>query len=552
MKTKLLIGGILLVLSFAGCKGCGGHDRTLLSFVPSDTKGALVFADLATTVKNLSKLIDKFSVGPLATFINQGHIELNRQIGFDPLDVKEIKKLGLAPSKGMALVPVNDQPLLIAGMSDKKILEKELQKRMKEIAAAQDYSRKTVSGVPINFISMKIGQSTRQVLMYTFSGDYVLIAGAKSSPGDLVELVQLKREQRLDTAGWYKDITSQTGKQPDMLLVVNGEKTKTMNMKIPAISKWIDKGLAWSVSIQPTSIETRVFVGLSSETAQKMMGFTEGINDAHLERYLPDDTVVALKLRADAGKLLDEAFGLDPNFKNEFDDAVQTAKKATGGDLEKESIRNLTGNLAMGLSLRSSDQINNLLRFLSQGQAEAPATPKKFENAIQFFYWAQVRDAVAWMKMLEKILSLTGESGLHVVKSTKQGTTVYRIESANTLDGTMFLLQKGDIIGGCFGENCLDHANLLLSGKARSLANIFSPGTKSLFERPSLAIGYLNWAQILHTVNGLDASAMGEGEMAAKMALDLAMAAVKNLKELTGSVHFSKEGIQISGRLELQ
>jgi len=30
------------------------------------------------------------------------------------------------------------------------------------------------------------------------------------------------------------------------------------------------------------------------------------------------------------------------------------------------------------------------------------------------------------------------------------------------------------------------------------------------------------------------------------------MAAVKNLKELTGSVHFSKEGIQISGRLELQ
>lgn len=553
MRGKLLVGSILLVLSIAGCKGCGEQDRSLISFVPSDTKGALVFADVATTVKNLSKLIDKFSVGPLATFINQGLMELNRQIGFDPLKVEDIRKLGLAPSKGIALVPIDDQAVLIAGVADKKILQAELQKRLKEMAAAGDYSSKTVSGVTIQVISAKLGQSTSPVLMYAFSGDYVVIAGAKTTADTLVKLIQLKKENSLKSAKWYQEITTRTGKQPDMLMVINGAQAKAMNSKLPGIAEWIDKGLAWSVSIQASSLESRIFIGLSPQTAKKMVGFTEGVKDTHLERYLPDDTVVALKLRADAGKLLDEAFGLDPNFKQEFDEAVRSAKQATGGDLENGSIRNLTGNLALGVSLGSSDQINQLLRTLSKGLAEAPETPQDFEKALQFFYWAQVKDASAWMQVMENILTMTGEkSGLKVSKSNNAGITIFRIESGEAKNGAMFLLQKDDIVGGCFGKDCVDKAKGLLTGKGKPLVGVLSAGTRRLFDQPSLAVGYLNWTQILEAINGLDASSMGDGGMATKMILDLAMTAVKNLKELTGVVHFSQSGVEISGRLELQ
>ncbi len=553
MKNRLFIVGILFILALTGCKSCGGHDRTLLSFVPSDTKGAVVFSDLATTVKNLSQLIDKFSTGPLATFINQGHMELNRRIGFDPLKVEDIKKLGLAPSRGLAIVPVDNQPVIIAGVANRKTLQTELQKRMKEIAAAKDHSTKTIAGVTIEFISVKLAQTTSPALIYTFSGDYVLIAGAKTPPETLARLVQLKKEQRLDTAKWFQDVTAKAGKQPDMLMVINAAQAKALDSTLPNVASWIDKGLAWSVTIQPSSVESRIFIGLSADTAKKMMGFTEGIKNAHLEQYLPADTVVALKLRANAGKLLDEAFGLDPNFKNEFDNAVQSAKKATGRDLEKDSIRNLTGNLAIGVSLGTSDQINNLLRTLSRGSGNIPAeAPEDIANAVQFFYWAQVKDASSWMQMIQNVLSMTEDSDLKASKTSDKGMTIYRLENKTAGEGLMFLLQKDDIIGGCFGKSCIDRAKGLLAGKEKSLSATLSGGTKRLFDQPSLAVGYLNWKQILDTVNGLDASSMGDGGMATKMVLDLAMTAVKNLKELTGVIHFSQSGAEISGRLELQ
>jgi hypothetical protein len=130
--------------------------------------------------------------------------------------------------------------------------------------------------------------------------------------------------------------------------------------------------------------------------------------------------------------------------------------------------------------------------------------------------------------------------------------TIYRLEGARASNGTMFLVQKNDIIGGCFGKRCVDRAEKLLATKSKNLTGVLSSGTKSLFDQPSLAVGYLSWTRILEAINGLDASAMGEGGLAAKMVLDLAMTAVKNLKELTGVVHFSQAGVEMSGRLELQ
>ena len=43
----------------------------------------------------------QFSVGPLAAFIDQGHIEMTSILGFDPLDIEDLKKLGLDPASAL-------------------------------------------------------------------------------------------------------------------------------------------------------------------------------------------------------------------------------------------------------------------------------------------------------------------------------------------------------------------------------------------------------------------------------------------------------------------
>lgn len=551
-RHALIAATCLLVATLAGCKGCGEENKSLAGLIPADVPGVVVFPDLATTVKDIKGLMDKFSVGPLATFINQGHIEVTRMLGFDPLKLEDLKKLGLDPAAGLAMVPVGEQPVLIAGVSDRKALVAEIEGRMKQLAAAEEHTSKSLDGVEVHTVAAKVGDQLIPQLHYAFAGKYVLMAWAQTKPADLVRMIKLTKEQSLEGAGWYQGLVEKALAKPDLLLVVNANSPVVKGPQAQVFKQYVRQGLVWAFSFDTTGLETRAFVGLADETAKKLAGLSSGVTDTHLERYLPADTVLAYKVRVNVGRLLDEVFDLDPDFKVEFDQAMQAGAKATGSDLERDSVRNLTGNFVFGLSLGSADQINALFSRMAEAPAEMPADNAGLPPAFKVFYWAQVRDAAAWVQVVENLLPMATErSGLQVDKSTAGQLSLLKL-SGQELGTSVYLLQKEDLIGGCMGPGCEQTAAELVAGKHKALTTSLSPGAKRLFDEPSAMVGYLNCGLLVEAISGLDANALGEGGMFAKMVLDLALTAVKNLRELTGFVRFTPEGAELSGRLEIR
>lgn len=553
MRRIFLVTSLwLVVLSLGSCSSCGKKDKTLLALVPADVPGALVFPDLAQTVVDIRALMEKFSVGPLATFINQGLIETTNLLGFDPLEVEDLKKLGFDPARGLAIVPVDQQPVLVAGVANQKALEAEIAKRMKELAAAEEVTTTDHEGVKVTTISVKLGEQNSPRLHYAFAGEFVLLAGPETPAKSLASLIKLEKEQSLEGAAWYNKLQGRTPAKPDMLLVLNAKKPELFGPEAQIVTQHIRQGLVLALSLDATGLETQVFLGLEAKTAEKINGFVGGVEDAHLERYLPEDTVMAFKGRLNVGRVLDELFGMDPGFKAEFDSTMQAAQKATGADVEKGSVRNLTGNFVAGLSLGGADQINKLMGRIAKLQAEQPTGEPEMQEAFQLFYWAQIRDAAAWVQVMENVLPLASKETQVQVEHSQQGPLkVVRIQGPE-MGTALFLLQKEDLIGGCLGTDCQKRAAELVSGKAKALPASLSPGTKRLFDEPSMATGYLNCGLVFKALSGLDASAFGDGGMLVKMMLDMGLTAIKNLKEVTGVLRILPEGIALSGRLEIQ
>ncbi|HSA23107.1 MAG TPA: hypothetical protein P5076_16740, partial [Myxococcota bacterium] len=309
----------------------------------------------------------------------------------------------------------------------------------------------------------------------------------------------------------------------------------------------------YAPGLDKAGLDAQVFLGLEPASAKRFSDWTEGVQDVHLERYLPADSVFALKARVNIERVLQTAFSMEPGFKAEYDQALQEADKALGAGVEGKTVKNLTGNFALGVRFGQADQVNQLIDQLRrmgervEAQPDAPIT-----QALQVFYWAQIRDASAWAQLVEKVLPLlTGEAKLTVDRQSQGSLTTIRL-AGGELRYDVFLLHGKDVVGGCLGTGCAELAAQLVDGKADGLPSKVSQSARALLEEPSLAVGFLGFERVLAVLKGLDADVFGEGGMLAKMAVDLATTAVQNLRELTAVVRFLPEGVHFAGHLEIQ
>lgn len=549
LRHAVLACLLALGLAFGGCSGCEKGKTDLLTLIPADAPGAVVFPDLAGTVVKLRALKEKFSTGPLGLFLSSGHNELVSRLGFDPLKTEDLQKLGLAPAKGLAVVPAPfDRSFVAVGVSDRKLFEADLRRRMKELFAAEAIEDKKLEGLTVHSLGLKMGETFAPRLHYGFCGDFALLAGPDTAPEHLAALARLEAEKSLARAAWYKGLSSRMPERADLLVVVNGQKAEAIQLQAATLKQYLEEGVAVGVALSPTGVSVEFFLGMDEKSAKRLNAFCEGVHDEHLERYLPASSVLAVKARANAGRLLDEMLSLEPRFSTDLKRALDDARQAMQMDVEAATVRNLTGNLAFGLSLGQADNINSLLARVVEGQPP----PEEAGGAFQVFLWAQVKDAGAYLQVIDKLLPLAAEKSGLVHEPARSGSLEAIRLTGPEVPGEVFLLHKGDLIGICSGRGCLETAAGLVDGQQKGVSSQMTPAAQALFERPSVLVGYANFSRMVDVLSSLDSSAFGKAGYMAKMVFGMVLTAVKNLKELTGVLRFEPGGMSMAGHLEIQ
>jgi hypothetical protein len=541
MKPRILpaILGLILVsgLSCSKCEKRG--TATIAGLIPGDVAGVLVFPDLSKTITDTDALIKKLSVGPVASFVSQGKIELARLLGFDPFVVKDWNKIGVDPGKGLAIVLDHARMVVVLGISDQKAFGAEVKRRMQELAAADQVSTEKQGGISITSVGTRIGDRTVPRLHYTFIEGYVLMTAASAAV--LQECATQKADQSLARAGWFAKLSGKVSKGADVMLLVNGPKAEAlMKERDPELASNLKEGFALAFDLAPDGLSLDSFLGLDAESAKKIGGFTTGVADAHLEKLLPDDTFAALKLRINTDKLLELVFEQDPQAKAEYDQVLALAKEAVGQDVQPGTVKNLSGNAVMGLSLGKPEQINRMIA----GQGEGD-----IGNAFRLLIWVQLKDGAAWAQIIDKALSTAGEQ----LPATRSKAGRLQILTFPGQHGVQFhVFYDQNLVGMCAGDQCTQVAAGMLEKKSPALPSKLSAEAGKLFAAESLLVGYLNFGQVLDAVSALDASAMGEGGMMVKMILDMAVGVVKNLRELTTVVRILPDGMAFAGHLHIQ
>ena len=550
MNRKLALIPLVVLLSFGwSCSKCasGGASRPT-QLVPGDTAAVVLLPDLTVLMGHLEGLLKKFSVGPVATFLTQAQLTLNRNLGFDPLKPEEWRKLGIDPARGLALaVDAGGVAVVAIGLADVKVFETEVQKRLRDLAAADQVSSASVQGVAVTTVAAKdlatpSGERLIPRLHYTVAGRFALLTAGGNDPKVLVRAASLKDAETIEAAPWFSGLLAKSSKDADLLVVLNGPKAAERLPLVPqSLIGHLKDGLSLSISLSPTGIGLRLFLGIDAETGAKLSGLQEGVADAHLENRLPEDTVLALKGRVNAGRLLDLVLSLDPATRTRYEAEMNQAKQALGMDIQAGTLGNLAGSGVLGISL---GRVENLRQAFSSGLEEDAAT------AIRLLLWIQLKDGPAFAQVLQKALALGPFQRLSPTQSTAGSLQVVQLRTPKNVE--LRLLSAGDLLGLCLGSDCEQAASQLAAGGKPSLADRLSPEAKRLFDSPSILTGILRFETIAQAVAGLDAGALGDGGLMVKMVLDLVATALRNIRELTGAIQFLPEGVALEGRLHIQ
>jgi hypothetical protein len=546
MKTRIFLYCVsCLLVCLVSCSKCNqaADSAEMTMLMPGDAPGVFVFPDLSTTIADFNTLTEKFAKGPAAPFLNQAKKELARKLGFDPFDVKGWNSIGLDPKTGLGVVLDPIRTMVVVGVSDKAIFEREIAKRIKEMAAAEDISTTNVDGTQVVTIAAKVGERKIPRLFYSLKGPYALIAGPTGSPELLAGCAKLTKEKSLAGAKWFVDLSKKMPKNPDFIVYVNGAKAQTLLQGHQSdLAMTIKEGLALALSIAPQGISADCFLGLDPAASKKLKSFSSPASNAQLQNKLAADTVFALKLSLDAAKLLETALAIRPEAKTEFDKHLAKAKEMFETDVEAATINNLSGEAILGFSVGSPDKVNKLIASRGQDLENIGA-------AIHLQVWLGLKDGKKYADIVDKAIEVAGER----LPATKSKVGPLNVLTLPTEKGFMVhLLHSDKLTGFCLGHDCPSQAAKIFEAKTENLSSSLSAEAKKLFSEPSLVAGYLNFGRVVDVLAGLDAATFGKGGMAIKLVLDMAVGAVRSMRELTAVVKPMNDGVMFQGHLKIQ
>jgi hypothetical protein len=334
--------------------------------LPADTELATVVGDLAKMRDSINTAKNKLgdSVPMTALFEEQAKNEL----GVDITDPESWKKSGIAPDGGLTLAVVNDRPVFMTYVKDKKKFEKHFSDQIKKSYDIEGMPKSEGGDTKIKIMGKEDGDQ----VAWTYFGELAIVSfppadNFDGEPGPIVDTVKAvattKEENALAQTQGYKDFTKALAKDNALAVYVNTGKfldedrmkdieSNTDELGV-ASAEWIKEnvdGAGLGMNVDGNKATVRAWFGFNEATTKSLKAVNTPTSAAPFESLATQNTLAGLRMSVnwdEFWKLYMDAMPEDE--RKQFEKQIAQAGQMAGDnlDIQKDVIDQMSGNIGV-------------------------------------------------------------------------------------------------------------------------------------------------------------------------------------------------------------
>jgi hypothetical protein len=522
----------LWCLALAGCSKCGKPAAVvpgpeLTRYLPKDAQAALVVPDLGAVGEKL-KVLEALKIAAFVAQL-QGFGDAHEyaqalmgQLGVDLRSREELAKIGLDPSRGLAVAVLDQEKFYtVVGLKDAAKLEAFLLSLAKNRLGAGVTNTRTENGVKLTWFSQMTGTAPR--LGFIVQDGFAFIA-AESSVMGLPGFVALPAEKSLakDAA-----LAAQLARLPA---------ARDLWAYVPPTSQLAKEGPlgggAFAVTLTADALTVKA--DLPWPLDEKALGSLEAKPGADLLPLLPPDAFLAARFSGDP-KLVATYWGklVGPHLLIAFNNS--------GFDFKGEVLDNLKPGAVAALSVAPEAKLG----------AGMPELDVRRTNPFRYVHLTaagDLADPAKGLATLEKLPAIAPSFGAKIEAADKFGQKVF-VTTYSQGEGVHFAQAADKVVAGAPLARLEEMLTRLGKKGDVGPGAIPDPSLKKAFEGHGVA-AVVDLRRLAESVKALPSEAWGIGGFAYKATTVRWLDATDDLRAVTLSLDSKERALQ--GELTLR
>lgn len=430
--TKMVAFAAVGLLVLSGCgnkkgsipKDSQGRIEDMASRLPSSAEAAIFVGDIAKMRDTMNKI--KTNVGSALPQVEATEKQVENELGFNPLDAESWKSAGVPESSGFTIAFVNNRTTMMVYVDDRQKFDTLLAEKLKKATDSKEAPKtETVDGVEVKIV----GAGEKQIA-WTHDGKLAIIAtgvldaklgGDQASPQKFVAgLTKTEAAKSASSTPEFEQFTK--GITADYALAgyvnvsaliknpayIEGKKEASAD---PAGKQFVDmfekqaKTVGFGLTSDGNELKISGFYGADAATNKELVAFSKSSAKSPFGAFATDNILLGLRTAVDMEKSWAYYMkNMPEDQKKQIQEQLKQANQASGMDIEKDVINQLSGNigvffygidigalmggmnnpmaalngldLAIGIQFKDAKAIDKILAVATKQGGEA-ATPKE-------------------------------------------------------------------------------------------------------------------------------------------------------------------------------
>ena len=393
---------VVLMLSFVvtglatGCKDKGempdsAEDRLeqMGNRLPSDTEMAIVVGDLANMRSSLKTAKD--TIGDSVPMSDVFEEQAKSELGVDLMDAESWKKSGIEPNGGLAVAIVNDRPVFLTYVKNKKQFEKHFSDQIKKSYNIEGMPKTQGDKTKIKVMGKEDGDQ----VAWSYFGQMAIVSfppadDFEGEPGPILDTVKAvattKEENALAKTEGYQNFTKALATKNAIAVYINTgkfldeDRMKELQSETDEIgyatAEWFKQnvdGAGLGMNVEKNRAQVRTWFGFNDETTKTLKAVNKPKTAAPFESMATQNTMAGFRMSVNWDKFWELYQSTMPeDERKQLKKGLAQMGQMAGDklDVEKDIVNQLSGNVGVFFYGASIEKI-----LSSRGRGVASALP---------------------------------------------------------------------------------------------------------------------------------------------------------------------------------